>query len=100
MMGNRGIILPCRQPVLHAVAVFLRGQQAEPLELLHEAPDGGIGGVAEILFQLLSREFPIAVGRQHKLPEVPFLLGDLAPVQRLIEGSQSLGCGWPSPKRR
>ena len=94
------LVLPHGQSVLDTAAVFLEGQQAELLEFLHEAPYGGIGGVAEILFQLLSREFPTAVGRQHKLPEVPFLLGDLAPVQRLIEGSQSLGCGWPSPKRR
>ena len=85
------IVLPCGQPVLDAAAVLLGGQQAELLKLLHKAPDGGIGSVAEILFQTLGGEFLVTIGRQHKLPEVPLLLGDLTPAQRLIEGPQGLG---------
>lgn len=48
------------------------------MELHYERPDRGIGGIAEVLLQLLGSELLCSVGRQNILPEQAFFLGDLS----------------------
>lgn len=75
--------------IFDTVAVSHRLQQPQAFKLAHKTPDGGIGGVAEFLFQLLGGEGTVPVGREFELPKGLLLLRHPA----LGQGGLEVSCG-------
>ena len=59
------------------------------LKLQHKAADGGVGGVAEVLFQLLGGELSFPIRGQDEAPQRFLFLRDLPLSQ---SGLKRLGC--------
>ena len=71
--------------ILHAISVPRRFEQAQLFKFQDKAADRRIGGVSEVLFQLLGGKFRVAVSRQDKLPQRFFFLCDLSVGQGFLE---------------
>ena len=69
---------PLYHPVFYPVAVSCGGQHPQGFELQYKTTDGGIGGITEILFQLLGREFFIPIAGKDKLPQSCFFFRNLS----------------------
>ena len=52
------------------------------LKLQHKAADGGVGGVAEVFFQLFGGELSVPIRGEDEAPQRFFLLCDLSLRQR------------------
>ena len=75
--------------ILVSVSVFDGAQQPQFLKLQDKPPNGGIGRIAKILFQLLGGKFSNAVSGENEVPKGRLLLGDPALGKGIIEGSSS-----------
>ena len=88
--ANTSAFLTHTNRILHAVPVPRRLEQSQLLEFKDKAAARRVGGVSEVLFQLLGGKLRVAVGRQDKLPQRFFLLCDLPLGQSVLERSGRL----------
>ena len=72
--------------VFAPISIFDRLKEPQFLKLQNKPPDGGIGCVAIILFQLLGRELSSTVSGENEVPKGGLLFCDLALGKGIIEG--------------
>lgn len=70
-----------RNPIFCSVPVLYRVKQTRFFKLQHKAMDGSIGGIAEVLFQLLGEELSFNIRGKSKIPRRFFLFCDLSQGQ-------------------